>query len=52
MALSDNKTVREQRLAAQLRENLKRRKLQARSQARSQAQALQDPPLPNDESSG
>ena len=56
MALPDNKTVREQRLAAQLRENLKRRKVQARSMAQSQEQSqpatAQDPPLPNDESSG
>lgn len=48
MAAPDPKMTREQRLAAQLRENLKRRK----AQARSLAQSPQDPPLPNDESSG
>ncbi|HSG55877.1 MAG TPA: hypothetical protein VLA45_10500 [Paracoccaceae bacterium] len=42
MAGSDHKQTREERLAAQLRENLRRRK----AQARAIGHAKDDPPLP------
>ena len=50
MAASDDKKTREERLAAQLRENLRRRKAQAKAQATGLAKPA--PPLHNDESSG
>jgi hypothetical protein len=50
MAGPDSKLTREERLAAQLRENLKRRKAQARAQSRDMPKPAA--PLHNDESSG
>jgi len=50
MAATDDKKGREERLAAQLRENLRRRKAQAKAQATAMVKPA--PPLPNDESSG
>jgi hypothetical protein len=45
MSKSDEAELREQRLAAKLRENLKRRKGQARARADADAQAPASPPV-------
>lgn len=46
MSKSEQATLREQRLAAKLRENLKRRKGQAKARADSERQAPPSPPAP------
>jgi len=46
MSKSDEARLREQRLAAKLRENLKRRKAQARARADSQSRAPEAEPKP------
>ena len=46
MSKSDEARLREQRLAAKLRENLKRRKAQVRARAESDARAPEANPKP------
>ena len=52
MALQPSSLSREERLAAKLRENLRRRKDQAREQARGEAAEDGPRALPKDEASG
>ena len=52
MANPSDKTAREERLAAKLRENLKRRKAQARSLAAAAAAPETPAPLSKPDSSG
>ncbi len=51
MSTGDEKLSREERLAAKLRENLRRRKSQAKALAEKDA-PKGDAPLPKDESNG
>jgi hypothetical protein len=46
MSKTDQAALRDQRLAAKLRENLKRRKGQAKARAESEAQAPDPQPAP------
>ena len=48
MSKSDEARLREQRLAAKLRENLKRRKAQVRARADSQSRAPEAPGKPSE----
>lgn len=48
MSKSEQAALREQRLAAKLRENLKRRKGQAKARAESEQQAPQPEPAPGE----